>query len=236
MFIAPLFANILNIGNALGIAGSVLLILWGIFLDPLTKLKNKIKASKWGKIIFNISAAGIIAAALSFCIALGATLISSTTNAVNQKTVIVLGCAVVGDQPSLMLLQRIESTYAYLEEYPDSVAILSGGQGNNEDISEAQCMFNVLTEKGIDKSRLFLEDKSTDTFENITFSKQIIDDNDLSTDVAISSSGFHLKRATMIARKQGLSAKRISAKTSTFLTPTYYVRDTLGVILEFIVR
>lgn len=236
MFIAPLFANILNIGNTLGIAGSVLLILWGIFLDPLTKLKNKIKSTKTGRIIFNISATGVIAAVLSFFIALGATLISSTTNAANQKTVIILGCAVVGDQPSWMLLHRIEGAYEYLEENPESVAILSGGQGNNEDISEAQCMFNVLTEKGIDENRLFLEDKSTDTFENITFSKQIIDDNDLSTDVAISSSDFHLKRATMVAEKQGLTAKRISAKTSVFLTPTYYVRDTLGVILEFIVR
>lgn len=236
LFIAPLFAHILNIGNALGMAGSALLILWGIFFNPLTELKNKIKSTKKGKFIFNISATGVIAAALSFFIALGATLASSITNADGQKTVIVLGCAVMGDQPSWMLLHRIESAYEYLEENPDSVAILSGGQGDNEDISEAQCMFNVLTEKGIDENRLYLEDKSTDTFENITFSKQIIDSNELSTDVAIASSNFHLKRATMVAEKQGLTAKRISAKTSTFLTPTYYVRDTLGVILEFIVR
>ena len=236
LFIAPLFANILNIGNILGIAGSLLLILWGIFLNPLIKFKNKINSNKKGKIIFNIGASGIIAAALSFFIALGATLASSTSNAENQNTVIILGCAVMGDQPSWMLRQRIESAYEYLEENPDCVAILSGGQGNNEKISEAQCMFNILTEKGIDEGRLYLEDKSTNTFENIAFSKQIIDDNNLSTDVAIASSNFHLKRATMVAQKNGMTAKRISAKTSTFLTPTYYVRDTLGVILEFIVR
>ena len=167
-------------------------------------------------------------------IALGSTIAASTTNATNQQTVIILGCAVVGKSPSWMLSYRIDSAYKYLEAHPDSVAVLSGGQGNKEDISEAQCMFNVLTDKGIDPDRLYLEDKSTNTFENISFSKKIIDENNLSTDVAIATSSFHLKRATIIAEKQELKPARISAYTSHFLRATYYVRDTFGVIKEFL--
>ena len=140
----------------------------------------------------------------------------------------------MGKSPSWMLSYRIDSAYKYLEAHPDSVAVLSGGQGNKEDISEAQCMFNVLTEKGIDPDRLYLEDKSTNTFENISFSKKIIDENNLSTDVAIATSSFHLKRATIIAEKQELKPARISAYTSHFLRATYYVRDTFGVIKEFL--
>ena len=135
-----------------------------------------------------------------------------------------------------MLSYRINSAYDYLTKNPKSVAILSGGQGRGESISEAQCMFNELTEKGIEPNRLYLEDKSTNTFENISFSKNIIDKYGFSTEVAVATSNFHLKRATMIAEKQGLTAKRISAETSQFLIPTYYVRDTLGVIKEFIIK
>lgn len=236
MFIAPLFSGILNIGNIFGMVVSLILILCGIFSDRLIRLKNKIRSKKTGKIIFNICAAGVAAAALVFFTALGCGIASSTTNADKQETVILLGCAVKGESPSLMLLDRIESAYEYMEKNPESCAVLSGGQGNDEDISEAQCMFNVLTEKGIAADRLFLEDKSTNTAENIAFSKKIIDDNNLSTDIAVASSDFHLKRAVLVAEKQGLTAKRISAKTNIFLMPTYYVRDTFGVILEFILR
>lgn len=233
-FIAPLFAHILNIGNLAGMIFSAAVIILGLFLNPILKLAHKIRAKKAGKIIFDslfVSGCSIL---LCFFIALGATISASGTNAQNQKTVIVLGCAVVGERPSWMLSYRIDSACKYLEEHPDSVAVLSGGQGNNEDISEAQCMFNVLTEKGIDPDRLYLEDKSTNTFENISFSKKIIDENNLSTDAAIATSSFHLKRATIIAEKQGLTPARISAYTSHFLRATYYVRDTFGVIKEFL--
>lgn len=233
-FIAPLFAHILNIGNLAGIIFSAALICLGLFFNPILKLVDKIRTKKAGKIIFDTLFVSGCSVLLCFFIALGSTIAASTTNAANQKTVIILGCAVVGEQPSWMLSHRINSAYKYLEENPDSVAVLSGGQGHDERISEAQCMFNVLTEKGIDPDRLYLEDKSTNTFENISFSKKIIDDNSLSTDVAIASSSFHLKRATLIAEKQGLNPARISSHTSYFLRVTYYVRDTFGVIKEFL--
>lgn len=231
-FIAPLFARILNIGNLAGMIFSTAVICLGIFLNPILKIIRKIREKKAGKIIFNTLLVSCVSVMLCFFIALGSTLAASTTNADNQQTVIVLGCAVVGEQPSWMLSYRIDSAYKYLVENPNSVAVLSGGQGSNEDISEAQCMFNVLTEMGIDPDRLYLEDKSTNTFENISFSKRIIDENNLSSDVAIATSSFHLKRATMIAEKQGLKPARISAYTTRFLRATYYVRDTFGVIKE----
>lgn len=233
-FIAPLFAHILNIGNLAGILFSAALICLGLFLNPILKLVGKIRAKKAGRIAFDSLFVAGCSVMLCFFIALGSTIAASTTNAENQGTVIVLGCSVVGEQPSWMLSYRIDSAYKYLAENPESVAVLSGGQGAGEAISEAQCMFNVLTEKGIDPDRLYLEDKSTNTFENISFSKKIIDDNKLSTDVAIASSSFHLKRATIIAEKQGLNPARISSYTSHFLRATYYVRDTFGVIKEFL--
>ena len=67
---------------------------------------------------------------------------------------VVLGAGVRGDVPSLSLRNRIDAAYDYLTEHPDVTAILSGGQGEGENITEAQCMFDHLTAMGIDESRL----------------------------------------------------------------------------------
>lgn len=236
LFVAPLYCRIINIGNIIGIIFSCVMIIVGLFFNGFIRLTDKIKSKKTGKLLYNTCFGGVIVVLLCFCIALCSVFSYSSTNADNQDTVIILGCAVKGNVPSLMLSQRINAAYRYLDENPDSVAVLSGGRGPGENISEAQCMYNVLTDKGIDSSRLYLEDKSTNTLENITFSKEIIKNNNLSENIAIASSDFHLKRATMVAKKQGITAKRIVSQTSFFLKPTYYVRDTLGIILEFLLR
>lgn len=96
-------------------------------------------------------------------------------------------------------------------------------------------MYNILTEKGISPDRLYLEDKSTNTEENIAFSKRIIDENGLDTDIAVVTSDYHLKRATMICKKNGLkNVHRISAASVYFDKPTFYLREVLGVVKEFI--
>lgn len=236
MFTAPLFGRIFNIGNVVGIFAGAVLLLSGIYLDRIVLFFKKARSKKAGRIIFDCALGVSFSVVISFAVALGSVIAFSTTNASNQQTVIVLGCAVYGDYASPMLGARTDAAYRYLVENDEAVAVLSGGQGNGENISEAQCMFNLLTEKGIDKDRLYLEDKSTNTAENIKNSKEIIEENGLSSNVVIASSDFHLKRATMIAQKNGLSAHRISAKSGFFSVPAFYVRDTLGVIKEFILR
>lgn len=234
LFAAPLAGGILNIGNITGLIISAIFLICGFFFEKIILLCKKITKNKAGKIIFSAAAAALSCIGLSFIIALGATIAASTTNASQQNTVIILGCAVYNETPSVMLAARVNAAYEYLEKNENAKAILSGGQGNGENISEAQCMFNILTEKGIDKNRLFLEDESTNTYENIRNSKEIIEKNNLDENVIIATSDFHLKRATMIAEKQGLKAQRIRAKSGFFATPTFYVRDTLGVIKEFL--
>lgn len=70
-----------------------------------------------------------------------------TTDHVSDENVIVLGCGVRGEDPTRMLRQRIESARVYLIEFPDSVAVVSGGQGAGESVSEAECMRRYLTEQ-----------------------------------------------------------------------------------------
>ncbi len=236
MFVAPIFGIIFNIGSVLGAFLSLIAILTGIFLKPIIRFCKKHYKSRKGKILLNTLFSVLGIGTVCFCLTLGSIVTSAKTDAQNQSTVIVLGCAVQGKKPSYTLKTRINATCDYLEKNPDSAAVLSGGQGNGENISEAQCMYNILTENGIDPQRLYLEDRSTNTKENIAFSKEIIEENDLSSDIAVVSSDYHLKRATMICEKNGFeNVRRISAESVSFDKPTFYLREVLGVVKEFII-
>lgn len=236
MFVAPIFGIIFNIGSVLGAFLSLIAILTGMFLKPIIRFCKKHYKSRKGKIILNTLFSVLGIGTVCFCLTLGSIVTSAKTDAQNQSTVIVLGCAVQGKKPSYTLKTRINAACDYLEKNPDSAAVLSGGQGNGENISEAQCMYNILTENGIDPQRLYLEDRSTNTKENIAFSKEIIEENDLSSDIAVVSSDYHLKRATMICEKNGFeNVRRISAESIYFDKPTFYLREVLGVVKELII-
>lgn len=146
--------------------------------------------------------------------------------------VVVLGAGVRGTVPSLSLRERINAAHDYLIANPDSVAVLSGGQGPGEDITEAACMYRELTEMGIDPSRLLLEEMSTSTMENLTFSMDLLESNTGSrpTRIAIVSSEYHIFRAGLFAKELGLESVGIPAKTSWItLRINYYLREIVAV-------
>lgn len=146
--------------------------------------------------------------------------------------VVVLGAGVRGTVPSLSLRERINAAYDYLTAHPDAVAVLSGGQGDGEEISEAACMFRELTEMGIPSDRLLLEENSTSTIENLTFSMELLEAQTGSrpTKIGIVSSEYHLFRAKQFAKGLGLDAVGIPARTSWFaLRLNYYLREIAAV-------
>ena len=146
--------------------------------------------------------------------------------------VIVLGAGVNGTEPSLTLRERIDAAYNYLTAHPDAVCIVSGGQGNGESITEAACMYRELTEMGIAPERIWQEDKATNTRENLAYSLDLIDRNTGTrpTRIGLVSSEYHLYRAGLFAREQGLDACGIPAKTSWFsLRLNYYLREIVAV-------
>ena len=85
-----------------------------------------------------------------------------------------LGAAVYGDRPSLTLVRRLEGSLDYLRRYPDSVAIVSGGMGKGENITEAEAMRDWLISNGISEDRVLMENRATSTQENLSFSFDII--------------------------------------------------------------
>ena len=151
-----------------------------------------------------------------------------------NTTVIVLGCKVRGEEPSLMLRQRIMTAYRYLDQNPSAMCIVSGGQGADELISEAESMKRVLVEQGISEDRIILEDRSTGTDENIRFSIEKMNEYGMSGSVTIVTNEFHQLRAKLIADKYGLESYSVSARTSLWLLPTYWLREWFGVCYQIV--
>lgn len=148
------------------------------------------------------------------------------TDSPEADYLIVLGCQVNGTVPSRMLRQRLDAAEDYLNTYPDAVAIVSGGKGSGEDITEAECMYNCLIAAGIDETRIIREDQSTSTMENLRFSQKFLNH----CSVAIVSNEFHLYRAGQMAQKLGLEPNLIPADTELpILQASYFLREIFAV-------
>lgn len=149
--------------------------------------------------------------------------------------VIVLGAQVRGTALSRALKSRLDTTYYYLLKNDDTKVIVSGGQGSGEDISEAEAMSQYLISKGIQKERIIKEDQSTNTYENIKFSKKYIEEE--KDHIVIVTNGFHVFRAISIAKKQGLaSVQGLGAPNDDILIVHYYVREFFAIIKDMLVR
>lgn len=149
--------------------------------------------------------------------------------------IVILGASVRGTNLSLTLYNRLDVALDYLKEHDNSKAILSGGQGPGEDITEAEAMKRFLIEKGIDEKRLVLEDKSTSTRENIKNSFGIIGDFTKNVSVTVITSDFHVYRAKKIALTNGVKVQGIPSKTFPPLIINYYVREYFAVFKDIII-
>ena len=144
--------------------------------------------------------------------------------------VIVLGAQVRGTKPSKALRKRIDKAAEYLKDNPRTKAVVSGGQGNGEDLSEARVMYDCLLNAGISKDRLMMEDKSTSTVENLKFSAKL---TGKSARIGLISQNFHIYRAVHLARHQGFAnVCGIAAPSEWIYQPHFLVREFFAVIKE----
>lgn len=146
--------------------------------------------------------------------------------------IVVLGAKVNGTAPSRTLRERIDAAADYLHENPNTIAVVSGGQGSDEGISEAQCIYNGLVQRGVASERIWLEDRATSTWENLNFSLELIQDKAGSRpeEIGLVTSDFHLYRGKLFAKKCGIQAYGISGRTENRLYFfNYYLREIAGV-------
>lgn len=157
----------------------------------------------------------------------------TVSDAEEKDYVLVLGAGLYGDKPSLVLQNRLLEAESYLKKYPDTRAVLCGGQGANETVSEAVAMYRWLSEKGIAQGRMILEDASANTLQNISHAKSILENlsPEKKPTTAVISNEFHLFRAKKLMQKAGFEPYAISAPTPYFgLRIIYSIREYFSIM------
>ena len=223
-FLLPLCIGIVHIGvfyPAVILLGFAVLLWFWERVKPLL-VRHKV----WTSLV-----CGLLVVALTVILVPVAMMVTATgkTDSPDDTTVIVLGCLVVGETPSLTLATRCEKAVAYLNANPNAKCVATGGVGNRATISEAQAIYNYLTEHGIAADRIWLEEQSTNTGENLAYSAEIIRANGLSQDVAIVSDDFHQWRGAYFAKKNDLTPYAIGCSTRWTIAPGYWAREVAAV-------
>lgn len=139
---------------------------------------------------------------------------------------IVLGAKVNGDKMSKALFERAKVGLDYLKQNKQTKVIVTGGQGQDEDISEAEALRRYYTENGISADRILMEDQSVNTYENIKFAKKLYSFNE----AVIVSNDFHLYRSIHLAKAQGVKAYPLAGETPKIVKGKLYVREVLAIL------
>ncbi len=146
---------------------------------------------------------------------------------------IILGAQLKTDGPSEVLRRRLDRAIEYLNENTATKVIVSGGQGRNEPAAEAVGMKEYLVNAGIPEDRIILEPQSANTYENLTFSKKLMDSENAR--VVIVTNNFHVFRAVKIAEKQGYkNVEGLAASAVPWLLPNNLLREFAGVLKDFV--
>ena len=180
------------------------------------------------KITFQVTVVALILLATAMLIT-GSLILLRGFSSNNPFTyMIILGNKIEGSEPSPLLTDRIEAAARYMQANPDVIAIATGYQSENADISEAQCIYNELTKRGIDPERILMDERATSTRENFQYAIEIMEKElgRVPRNIGVLSSEFHLLRAKMIAKNYGIDPVTIAANTSdTQAFFRYFVRE-----------
>lgn len=148
------------------------------------------------------------------------------------QTIIILGAGLFGDKVPPLLAQRLDKGLAIYEKFNHRpIIIVSGGQGDDELISEAEAMARYLIDKGVPANSILLENKSRTTLENLIFSKQLMLAQGLEQDrVVLVTNSFHALRAGIYMKQVGLKGRSIGSRTAFYFLPSAWIRETAGLI------
>lgn len=164
------------------------------------------------------------------------TLILSSANTDPQKvsrkidTILVLGGGTKNNRPGAVLKGRLDQALAYAENHPDVNFIVSGGLGFGKTTSEGTIMKNYLMENGIQPERITIEEKATSTYENLLYTKKMIQPDD---QVLIVTSDFHLFRTKLIASRVGVEAEGLGSPLRISSVPQAHVREYMAIIKSY---
>lgn len=198
--------------------------------------RGKGKNRRWLRVLLTL----VLMGALFFSIMFGLVMVGAhDVIRGDPQVMIILGCRVMpGGEPSILLQDRLDTALDYLDDHPEMTVVVSGGQGSNEPTSEAACMADYLEEHGVDSDQILLEDQSSNTKENLIYSRELLEEHGIvvgSDEVLVVSNGFHLTRAQMLAERYGYQSVSVLAAPTSHIPSRIqmYIREPLALAKSF---
>ena len=224
------------------VAFSSVFCMLGVVLFVYSYVELKFNIDIWGRIpkIYRIIITTLFTIGLVIFIGVESIIIYNGHHHDTQKPdyLVVLGAGLRGRSISASLLYRLETALDFHDMYPDVKIVVSGGQGKGEDMTEALAMRNFLVDNGVDPSLIIMEDKSTNTYENFLYSKNVLEEETVKEDftITIISNNFHMYRAKFLAKEVGFNTHGYPAPSHKASALVFYVREFFGVIKAYIFR
>jgi uncharacterized SAM-binding protein YcdF (DUF218 family) len=154
---------------------------------------------------------------------------------------VVLGCQVKPSGPSVLLQDRLDEALDYLSDHPDMTVVVSGGQGKDEPMSEAQAMYDYLVAHGVDGAQILKEDTSHNTWQNLNNTFALLKERgygDQMGQILVVSNGFHLTRVRMLfdrAWEGTVTLSTLAAPSSNAPSKlAMYLREPLALVKSFV--
>lgn len=195
-----------------------------LFVGPIfVKSSNKIMTSLYAVISFAVFY--LLSVLASYCLSA----FLNTFHLFKKRKldyIIVLGAGIKGEQVPPLLASRIDKGIEILKKNPKALVIMSGGQGKGEDIPEGEAMARYAINKGIDESKIIIEDKSTNTKENLLFSSKLMIKE--SPRVGLVTTSYHVFRALILAKDLGIRCIGFGSVTKWYFTLNALIREFIG--------
>ena len=215
--IALLFISNFTVGILLQGFVAAVIILYALYLNKIPR-----------KLHIAVGAACLIPVFFSISLAVYGNI---DTASYDEDVVIVLGAGIRGERVPPTLAKRLDKAVVYYGKNPGAVIIVCGGQGPQEDITEALAMERYLVNKGIPQSKIIKEEESTSTYENFLFARKVLEPHfPQGFSAVLITNSFHIYRASKFASYAGIPANRLGAPTVWYTIPVNYLREMLAVV------
>jgi len=196
------------------------------------KVISRVRRKSRGKTVILILLCAFV---LQFAAVMGLILSGASSDPETETDyLLILGAGLAGEEPSPSLYERLKTGAGYLKRHPDTVVIVSGGQGKGETITEAEAMRRYLVAAGIEDNRIILEPKASSTMENFRFAKEIIEQRTgaPADEITFITNDFHVYRSRMLAGRNGFRAHALASDTADGAL-MMYIREYLAMIKSF---
>ncbi len=156
----------------------------------------------------------------------------------DKEFIVILGCGIRKDGTLYPLIRgRVDRAIEFARAQGEETGLVpcfipSGGQGPDEIMPEGQAMANYLMEQGIPEERILAETRSSNTIENMRFSREIARAHGDDSKTVFSTTNYHVFRSGILAGKIGWEPDGMGSSTKWYFWPNALIREVIGLVVD----